>query len=193
MSFPIFLLFNSAYLHLLSLQIRSIQVSHINRFYYKKKKNKTDVIISYSVSLIRNIGMCYIPVKLKTVENNLFSKFFKFLHSDYWKKKVIFLNFNPMSMCVCVLSGSVMYDSLQPPALLAHQAPLSMGFFRQEYLPEGLPCPPPRGLPDPGIELVSPVSLALAGRLFTPEPLNWIWGEIKFSISKIFKQISSVQ
>ena len=79
-----------------------------------------------------------------------------------------------MSMRVCMLSGSVMYDSLQPPALLAHQAPLSMGFFRQEYLPEGLPCPPPRGLPDPGIELVSPVSLALAGRLFTPEPLNWI-------------------
>ena len=40
------------------------------------------------------------------------------------------------------------------------QAPLSMGFSRQEYC-SGLPCPPPGDLPDPGIELVSPVSPAL--------------------------------
>ena len=33
----------------------------------------------------------------------------------------------------------------------------------------GLPFPPPGDLPDPGIEL-SPVSLALAGGLFTTEP-----------------------
>ena len=78
-----------------------------------------------------------------------------------------------MSMCVCALRGSVMSDSLQPPALLARQDPLSMGFFRQEYW-SGQPCPPPRDLPDPGIEPVSPVSLALAGRLFTTEPLKWM-------------------
>ena len=35
------------------------------------------------------------------------------------------------------------------------QAPLSMGFFRQEYW-SGLPCPPPGDLPDPGIEPMSP-------------------------------------
>ena len=46
------------------------------------------------------------------------------------------------------------------------QAPLSMGFPRQEYW-SGLPFPPPGDLPDPGIEPVSP---ALAGRFFTPEP-----------------------
>ena len=78
-----------------------------------------------------------------------------------------------MSMCVCALRGSVMSDSLQPPALLARQDPLSMGFFRHEYW-SGQPCPPPRDLPDPGIEPVSPVSLALAGRLFTTEPLKWM-------------------
>ena len=38
---------------------------------------------------------------------------------------------------------------------VAHQAPLSMGFSRQEYL-SGLPCPPPGDLPDPGIEPMSP-------------------------------------
>ena len=35
---------------------------------------------------------------------------------------------------------------------VAHQAPLSIGFSRQEYW-SGLPYPPPGDLPDPGIEL----------------------------------------
>ena len=38
---------------------------------------------------------------------------------------------------------------------VGHQAPLSMGFSWQEYC-SGLPCPPPRDLPDPGTELRSP-------------------------------------
>ena len=37
---------------------------------------------------------------------------------------------------------------------IAHQAPLSMGFSRQEYW-SGLPCPPPGDLPDPEIEPAS--------------------------------------
>ena len=41
-----------------------------------------------------------------------------------------------------------------------------MGFSRQEYW-SALPCPPPGDLPDPGIELKSPVSPALAGGFFT--------------------------
>ena len=38
--------------------------------------------------------------------------------------------------------------------IVARQAPLSMGFSRQEYW-SGLPDPPPGDLPDPGIEPVS--------------------------------------
>ena len=38
---------------------------------------------------------------------------------------------------------------------LAYQAPLSMGFSRQEYW-SGLPFPSPEDLPDPGIEPGSP-------------------------------------
>ena len=49
---------------------------------------------------------------------------------------------------------------------VAHQAHLSMGFSRQEYW-SGLPCPPPGGLSDTGIEPVSLMSPALAGRFFT--------------------------
>ena len=54
-------------------------------------------------------------------------------------------------MCA-VLSRSV--ASLQPHGLyIAHQAPLSMGFPRQEYW-NGLPFPTPGDLLDPGIEPV---------------------------------------
>ena len=41
------------------------------------------------------------------------------------------------------------------PWTVAHQAPLSMGFPRQEYC-SGLPLPTPGDLPDPGIEPESP-------------------------------------
>ena len=37
------------------------------------------------------------------------------------------------------------------PWTVARQAPLSMGFFRQEYW-SGLPCPPPGDLPNPGVD-----------------------------------------
>ena len=43
------------------------------------------------------------------------------------------------------------------PWTVAHQAPLSRAFCRQEYW-SGLPCPPPGDLPDPGIHPMSPVS-----------------------------------
>ena len=52
------------------------------------------------------------------------------------------------------------------PRMAAHQAPMSVGFLRQEYM-SGLPFPPPGDLPDPGTEPASP---ALAGGFFTIEP-----------------------
>ena len=44
---------------------------------------------------------------------------------------------------------------LAAPWTMAHQAPLSMGFSRQEYW-SGLPFPSPGNFPDPGIEPRSP-------------------------------------
>ena len=52
---------------------------------------------------------------------------------------------------------------------VARQAPLSIGFSRQEYW-SGLPSSPPGDLPNPGIEPESPESPALAGRYFTTKP-----------------------
>ena len=46
-------------------------------------------------------------------------------------------------------------DLLYSPGTVARQAPLSMGFSRQEYW-SGLPCPPQRDLPHPGIKPRSP-------------------------------------
>ena len=55
---------------------------------------------------------------------------------------------------------------LATPWTVVHQAPLSMGFSRQEDW-SGLPCPPPGDLPDSGIEPASRTPPALAGGLFT--------------------------
>ena len=59
-----------------------------------------------------------------------------------------------------LFSRSVVSSSLQPHRLyVACQAPLSMGFPRQEYS-SGLPVPSPGDLPHPRIEPVSPASQA---------------------------------
>ena len=58
-------------------------------------------------------------------------------------------HFSPVQLCATV-------------CIVTRQAPLSMRFSRQEYC-SGLPCPPPGDLSDPGIELASLMSPALAG------------------------------
>ena len=53
----------------------------------------------------------------------------------------------------------------------ACQAPVAMGFSRQEYR-SGLQCPPPEDLPYPRIKPASPASPTLAGGFFTTEVLG---------------------
>ena len=82
-----------------------------------------------------------------------------------------------LSMCLvhleCKRVCSVVSDCSVTPWTVgsegARQAPLSVGFSRQEYW-SGLPCPPPRDLPNPGIEPKSPASRTLAGGCFTTMP-----------------------
>ena len=54
-----------------------------------------------------------------------------------------------------MLSRSVMSDSLRPCGLYPARLLCPWGFSRPEYW-SGLPCPPPRDLPNPGIEPRSP-------------------------------------
>ena len=65
-----------------------------------------------------------------------------------------------------MLSHSVMSSCFVTPWTVARQAPLSMGFPRQEYW-RGLSFPSPGNLPDPRIEPMPPVS---ASGFFTTEP-----------------------
>ena len=76
-------------------------------------------------------------------------------------------------MPVCSVSRVCLFVTLWTIAL---QAPLSIGFSRQEYQSR-LPFPPSGALPDPGAESVCPTSPELAGRFFTTEipgkPKKW--------------------
>ena len=69
-------------------------------------------------------------------------------------------------MHVCVLSRFSHVRLCTTPWTVAHLAPLSVGFSRQEYW-SGLPCPPPGDLPNPEVKPSSLMSPALAGRFFT--------------------------
>ena len=81
------------------------------------------------------------------------------------KKTDLKIAWSHPSACVCTLLVQSCL-TLCDPRTVAHQAPLSMGFYRQEYW-SGLPFPPPRDLPDPGIKLGSLASPALAGGFLT--------------------------
>ena len=72
------------------------------------------------------------------------------------------------SLCVCAQPPQC-FSHVQlfaTPWTVAHQAPLSMEFSRQEYW-TGLPCPPLRGFPDSGIKPSSPASPAFQENSFT--------------------------
>ena len=69
--------------------------------------------------------------------------------------------------------------------MVARQAPLSMGFSRQEYW-SGLPFPPPGDLSGPGMELSSLAFFALGGRFFITEPP----GKPRYTV-EIEKQMNS--
>ena len=81
--------------------------------------------------------------------------------NHYWKN-----NHFPVYSVWLLFSCQVVSDSFATPCTVAHQAPLSMGFARQEYW-TGLPFSSPGNFPYPGMEPWSP---ALAGRFFTTEP-----------------------
>ena len=61
-----------------------------------------------------------------------------------------------------------MSDSFATPWTITHQAPLSMGFNRQEFYSD-LRFPTPEDLPDPGIKSIPPASVS---RFFITEPLG---------------------
>ena len=72
-----------------------------------------------------------------------------------WGSSEIFVSSPNSSMCLSVLSHSVMFNSLWPHGLQPARLLCPWGFSRQEYW-SGLPCPPPGDLPNPGTEPWTP-------------------------------------
>ena len=97
-----------------------------------------------------------------------------FSHSPGWLVTTGLLpQLNPLHTLRWVLKGYVFscFSRIRlfvTPRTVAHQAPLSVGFPRQECW-SGLPCPPPGDLPDPGIEPASPASQADSSPTEPPE------------------------
>ena len=74
-------------------------------------------------------------------------------------------------VCVLCAQSLTCIQVFATPWTVAHQAPLSMGFSRQEHW-SGLPFPSPWDLPDPGIKPTSLMSPLLAGGFFTTKSLR---------------------
>ena len=95
--------------------------------------------------------------------------FFCYLYQCFWyiSKKTLP---NP-KLCIFVLHRFSRVWLFAILWTVAQQAPLSMGFSRQEYW-SGLPCSPPGDRPSPAIEPLPLRSPALAGRFFTAS-ITW--------------------
>ena len=95
-----------------------------------------------------------------------------YLHSVTW------------DICLsCVLSHFSCVCLFATPGTVTCQAPLSMGFSRQEYW-SGLPCPPPGGLPYPGIKPTSLSFLHWQGGSLPLDPPGKPWWLLKIRQKK---------
>ena len=88
-------------------------------------------------------------------------------------------------MAACLLSRFSHVQLFATLQTVAHQAPLFMGFSKQEYWSR-LPCCPPRDLPGPGIVPASLMSSALTGEFFTTSA-TWEALNLHVPIRKTFK------
>ena len=95
------------------------------------------------------------------------------LRNIYPNETTVAKNLLKILVCVCCILSCV--QLLATPWTFTHQAPLSMGFPRQEYW-SGLPFPSPRAIPSPGIKTASSPNPAL---LMDSLPLSH-WGSPKF-------------
>ena len=108
-----------------------------------------------------------------------------------WKLKSIFLYHPSYTFWLywCAVLVSLHTQSCLPlwdPMDCNPQVPLSMGFvFRQEYW-NGLPFPPPAGLPNPGIKSGSPESSVWTGGFFTTEPPEKLVLYFKYAMESSF-------
>ena len=101
---------------------------------------------------------------------------------------LLYLTYDETALRACVPSHFSRVRLFVTLRTVARQAPLSMGFSRQEYW-GGLPFPFPRDIPDPGVEPQSLMSPALAGKFFT---LSTAW-EARNCIAEMLMNLPGVK
>ena len=124
----------------------------------------TSRVYELKMNTIQSIFLPITSVVLMEIHSYCF--FFVFLHFPIRKLPWSYLSIGILCVCVCVCVCACMFCSVWlfcDPMAVALQAPLSVGFSRQEYW-SALPFPPPGALLHPGIAPVSLASPALAGR-----------------------------
>ena len=101
-------------------------------------------------------------------------------------------SWNFRNLGTCMLSHFSRVQLFVTLRTVAHQAPLSMGFSRQEYW-SWLPFPPPGVLPNPRIEPTSLLSPSLAGEFFTTR-VTWETPRLiqRITISPFFLKVAEV-
>ena len=114
------------------------------------------------------VHSCFIKIQIMSPDN--FPPGIKELDAPAWAHTHTHTHtLSPTYRVLLPCSRQVVSSSFATPWTVAHLAPPSMGFPRQEYW-SGLPFRSPRGLPKPGIEPASPASSTLVGRCFTSKP-----------------------
>ena len=99
---------------------------------------------------------------------NLFSIFWLKKHFCNITSKTLFHTVQ-LHFYLVLCSVTQLCLTLVTMCTVAHQAPLSLGFSRQERW-SGFLCPPPADIPDPGTKPRSFASPASAGKFFTTVP-----------------------
>ena len=103
---------------------------------------------------------------------------------DFWRLQFSEMNINVVSMWTCLVIQ--LSSTLCNPWITARQAPLSMGFSRQEYW-SGLPCPSPGDLPNQGIKPRSPELQRILYHLsYQGRPTVSMWSESCSVMSSTF-------
>ena len=126
-------------------------------------------VVKYSAGLSRSVG---IPASSQfTYRRRYLSRqivcFQTWTKSEWFKPSGdgVASQVNTGRACVHCAKSLQSCPTLCDPMDCSPQAPLSMGFSRQEYR-SGFPCPPPGDLQDPGVRSASLMSSALAGWFF---------------------------
>ena len=146
-----------------------------NRFLAKWERRGWEIDWDFGVSRCKHLHLEWIhnKVLLYSTGNLIKSPGINHNGKEYKKECMYVCVYKCVCVCVCVCVYavcSVVSNSLQPQGpTVTCQVPLFMDFSRQEYW-RGLPFSPPGDLPDSGIKLTSPVSLALQEVSLSTEP-----------------------